>query len=465
MKKLFCFLIIFTVLFCAFNFSACSDKTPDAISSKYEDLAKSGEFTVDGGNAGDCAVFDFGKTVLINTVVLKEKGDNITSFRIYADDGEEPVYGNDFIGGYRYCAFAPVEVNKLRVEVLGADGEWKLSDIEAYLILTSADDFEVMSYIYADTAYTMTDGQAAIAACVTQFNVFGCTYFDEKGEIKWVDYEINGATVGGKEVFRGAVEKLRQVNPSAEIVASLLGNRDFGDGLTTTERHNAAMDVNADKLTANILALIKEFGLDGISFDYEYPEKSKDFNVFSDYIKDLDVALGEGKLLTAAISDWCIRAFGYSSEDLEPLDSIEVMAYDSFDERGNHSTFYKSCYEILKSLDKKGVDLSKVNLGLPFYSRPINGDSYWGSYKDVAEELSPYENTYVEAYTDLDGIKHPALANYYNGRQLVYDKTRYAMDCGAGGVMIWHFGCDSEDPELSLFSQIAAAISGRYTIG
>lgn len=464
MKKVLTFLIMVVLAFIATVFGACSDKTPDAISSRYKNLAEGGSFVSDEGGAGDSAVFDFGKKVLINTVVLKEKGSNVTSFEIYADGNETPVYGNDYVDGYRYCTFAPTETSKLTIKVLTSDGKWQFADLEAYLIIKEAEDFRVMSYIYADTAFTITQKQKEIAGCVTQFNVFGCTYFDAKGEIVFVDYDINGETYDGEQVLKGAVENLKEINPSASIVVTLLANRDFGDGMTTTERHNSAMDKYADKLTANILKLLDDFGFDGVSFDYEYPEKIKDFNVFADYIKKLDAALGKDRILTAAISDWCIRTFGYSVKDLEPLDSIEVMSYDMFDERGNHSTFYNSCYSILKNFEKKGIDLSKVNLGIPFYSRPVNEDTFWGNYYDVAAQLSPFENAVVQEYTDLDGVKHPALSNYYNGRQMVYDKTRYAIDCGAGGVMIWHFGCDSVDPELSLLNQINAAVKGTYTI-
>lgn len=464
MKKPLYIVIVAILLFTAAAACACSDKTPDAISSKYENLAADGSFTVDGGAAGDSAVFGFGKTVTFNTVVLKEKGDSVTSFRIYADDGEVPIYGNDFIGGYRFCSFAETKADKIRLEVLAADGEWKLEDVEAYLITGKAEDFAVMSYINADTAYLLSEDLLEAARVVTQFNVFGCAHFDAKGEIILVDYEINGEKVSGAEIMRGAVENIRKANPAATVVATVLGNKDFGDGLTTVGRHNEAMGNNSAALTANLLKFINEYGLDGVSFDYEYPEKKKDFDIFTDYLKELDKALGSGKLLTAAISDWCVRTFGYSAKDFEVLDSIELMAYDMFDERGNHSSFYGSCYSILKNMEKKGVDMSKVNLGLPFYSRPLNGDSFWGSYRDVADRLSPYENSIEQEYTNLDGVAKPATLNYYNGRQLIYDKTRFAIACGAGGVMIWHFGCDSFDAELSLFSQIDAAVNGEYII-
>ena len=51
---------------------------------------------------------------------------------------------------------------------------------------------------------------------------------------------------------------------------------------------------------------------------------------------------------------------------------------------------------------------------------------------------------------------------YYNGWQMVYDKTAYAIDVGLGGVMVWHYGYDlpSAD-ELSLFGAIRQALADR----
>lgn len=462
MKKFLSVVTLLITLFCAVALTACSgkDKTPDEITSNYENLADGGKFVINSGSGAGEAVFDFGKQVAINTVVLREKGSNITSFEIYADDGEEPVYGNDYIDGYRYCAFGTISVTKIRIKVNSCDGAWELNDIEAYNISKKEEGFEVMSYIYADTACLLTDAQAELAKKITQFNLFGCTYFDPYGKIFFKEYTIDGKSCSGEEVLRKAVENLRKANPAATLVITVLA----GGGTSVAETHNSAMGDNSETLTSSLIKLIEDFGLDGVSFDYEYPEKLKDFNTYSKYIKKLDSALPQGKLITAAISDWCIRLGGFSAKDLEPLDAIELMAYDSFDERGNHSTFYNSCYTILKNMEKKGVDMSKVNLGLPFYSRPVNKDAFWGAYSNVAEKLSPYENTVIETYVNTSGTQCPATANYYNGRQMVYDKTRYAIDSGAGGVMIWYFGADSEIPEYSLFYQIDAAVNGEYII-
>ena len=459
MKKAVRFLAFVFVMVFSLTLCACSRAVPDVISSRYENLAAGGRLENSSGKAGDSAVFRFPSKTKINAVVLKEIGNSVTSFRIYADDGETPFYGNDYIGDYRYCAFATKEVSSLRIEVTGSDAEWELHSLEAYCVDNGADDFEVVSYINADTAYTLSSEYAATAAFVTQFNVFGGTYFDAQGKVHFADFEVNGVKIDGEVLFEQAINNIRILNPDAEIVFTLLGNRDFGDGMNTRERHNSAMGLFGETLTSNILSVISEFDLDGVSFDYEYPETEEDFGTFANYLTRLDNALGD-KLLTAAVADWCIGDNGFSIDNLRTLDELEIMAYDLFDERGNHATFL-SVYSVVQSLAGKGVDFCKVRLGLPFYSRPINGDTYWGLYRDVAERLAPYENAVYESYVNADGQFVSSVLNYYNGRQMIYDKTRYALDAGLGGVMVWHFGCDSPDPELSLFAQIGAALDGR----
>ena len=461
MKKILPIMMLICVVASVFALSACTGKTPKAITEAFEDLAEDGKFLSDSGNAGESAVYDFGKTVTFNTLVLKEKGENITSFRIYADDSDVAFYGNDYIEGLRYCAFETVTASSIRIEVLTADGEWKLKKPEAYLVSGSAEDFEIMAYISVDEAAALAGEKAEVAKKVTDFNLFNVVYFDKDGNLVFNELETDGGKISARGLLKTAVTAIKSLNPSATVVVMVLGNKDFGDGLTVPGRHNSAMGTNSDKLKTNLISFVDEYGLDGISFDYEYPESLKDYTIYKKFVKELKSALPEGKLLTAALAIWNIGVGKLTKRDLEAFDRIEIMSYDMFDERGNHAAFYTSAYEVVDKLIDKGLDLKKFNLGVPYYSRPVNADPYWGNYYDVADKLSPFENSYVEAYTDINGVSHPALLNYYNGRQMIYDKTAYAMDAGLGGIMIWHFGTDSFDPELSLTNTIAKAIAAR----
>ena len=441
---------------------ACSDKTPDPISDRYEDLAADGRFEVKKGGAGDEAVYDFGKTVRFNALRLSERKSAITKFEVFADDATTPFWGGDFVDGYRYGSFEAVSASKIRIKVYQCEDNWKLTSVEAYYADQGGASFEVMSYVTVDSAYRLEDKWKTNAAVMDEFNVIGNLYFDRNGALHYQDYLFDGKSVDGKTVLKGAIAKLKSFNPEARITLTVLGNRDFtSDGLTVEERHNEAMGDHADTLTKNLLALLRETGATGISFDYEYPHNLKSFRIFAEYLKSLDAALPEGVMLSAAVSLWCIRPLHLTAKRLSVLDRIELMAYDMFDDRGNHATFYDTCYETVKELGRRGVDLSKVRLGLPFYSRPVNHDEFWGSYGNIAEQLPRFDNTIREAYETINGVQKPATDQYYNGRQMIYDKTAFAVDAGLRGVMIWHFVCDSSDPSLALTSQIAAAIEAR----
>ena len=66
--------------------------------------------------------------------------------------------------------------------------------------------------------------------------------------------------------------------------------------------------------------------------------------------------------------------------------------------------------------------------------------------------------------TDLDGNSGSA-PNYFNDRQMIYDKTSYAIDMGLGGMMIWHMACDdTQNLEKSLTGAMKQAIEDRNAL-
>ncbi len=125
LKKFIIVCSLIAVMLCVslFTLAGCSDSTPDAIKDNFTNLADGGSFDKTSGGQGDSVVFDFGKEVTLNTLVLKEKSGTVTSFRLYADDSDEAFYGNDFIDGYRYCSFDEITLSSVRIEVLQCDGE------------------------------------------------------------------------------------------------------------------------------------------------------------------------------------------------------------------------------------------------------------------------------------------------------------------------------------------------------
>lgn len=463
MKKLVILLIICCLFICPIiAMSGCSgmSSTPSEISKNYENVAKGYGVDAKKGGAGDTATFTFKSEKTFNSIVLKESGNNITDYELYADG--EMFYKSDFIGKYKYSSHKTITANSVTLKVVACDKEWSIKGFEAYNVTkTAKDDFGVMSYLLVDRAYALTQESAELMSHTTQFNLFGSLYLDKDGHLHFQDYFIDGVSVEGRKVLAGAVENVRKYNPKAEIVFTILGNLDItGDGLNTQGRHSKAMGGNSKTLINECLEVLQEYGLDGISFDYEYPHTIKAHNIYGKFLEKLKKAMPEGKKLSAAFSLWNLTVTGcFPLSKLKYLDSIEMMTYDGFDERGNHASFYQMCANAMSKLKCKGIDMSKVHLGLPFYSRPADRAAYWGDYAGASQKLGIWGNSIVEDI-NVDGKVYQQLC-YYNGRQMIYDKTCYALDIGVGGVMIWHFSCDTTDEELSLYGAIGEAIAAR----
>lgn len=460
MKKRFnVFVSVLMTLAFAAVIVAAATYSPES-DSENKIIQPEGSLNKTSGQAGDTLSFAFTSEASVNTVELKEVGGAITRFEISTFEGET-VYVSDYVGEYRYCSFPAVTTKGLNLKITEADDDFEIESMQAkYVYRTVSDDFKVTAYVTADSACKLDDSWKENAETITQFNVIGCLYFDIDGNIVFDGYDEAGFE-DGKQVFEKALSNLKKLSPEAEIVATILGNRDLtGDGITESEdRYNVVIgNENRAAFITEVVDFVNEYDLDGVSFDYEYPYTPLSYKNYNAFLQELKQALGD-KQLSAALSIWNIGLLKILPETLEILDRVELMSYDSFDERGNHSTFLTAYSDVTNAI-QRGADAKTLNLGLPYYSRPVNKDAYWGSYKDVADKLGYGDNLITETYS-VDGTTYITQPNYYNGIQMIYDKTCYALDSGLGGVMIWHFACDSTDPGLSLTAAIQRAIDSR----
>lgn len=438
MKKMVFLALAACLALVLFTFSSCSspDPTFDEIRSNYADLAAKAKVR----ETENGAVIDFGRVVTLNRLVLRENFPSVTSFTLSVDGSSSPFYGNDFIGGYRYCAFPSVTTDKV---LISADCELPLSitSVEAYYIPFSRAPFSVTSYITAKTAFSLKSAELPSDT----FDIIYAAYLDKDGNTVLPDYYIDGERIEGETVLGACVANLRAVNPSARVLVTVLGDRDFdGDGLTTSQRCSSAFS-QKEKTASSLLSLLSEYGADGISFDYEYPATQDDYAIFCDFCACLGERMPAGKLLSTAVSAWSVDEKRFSARSLSPFDRIVLMAYDEKNDSGCHSTFY-TAYSQLRRLKEKGVPLNKILLGIPLYSKPVDGTSFVSPYSDYADSLPFFSNT---AFADCDG---QTKACYFNGRQLVSDKTSFAKDIGLCGVAAWHYSLDSTDPALSLLA-------------
>ncbi len=445
--------------------SACTVKVEnDSINSFsiMNDAVIKGELNGDTSTAPHYIEIQFPETRSFDTVVLENDNHQITEFSVSVKDENgnyQEVYVQDSVGDYRYCEIGEHTSDSLKISIKSAnEHQFKLKNIDVLNVSNNKnEDFRVTSYIVCPTYYANGITEQEKLKSITDVILFGIARFDENGEIYLQDSDINGQLVSGDEIFKKIISDLKAVNPDIKIHCNALGP-DGADADNKEELHSQAFIENAEKLSTNIIDLLVAYDFDGFFFDYEYPYKAKSRRDFSKFIVKLDESMGD-YVLGASLSEWNCSL---SKAAIKALDRVEIMAYDAMNEFGLHSDFGTKGGALSALIfEKKGYDLSKCDLGLPFYGRTHGGDEAWPSYAQIANDLenNTYKNVIQKSY--LTG-ETSEITTSFNGVQMIKDKTAFANDYGLGGVMVWHYSCDVPyESDMSLFKAIQTALSSR----
>ncbi len=209
------------------------------------------------------------------------------------------------------------------------------------------------------------------------------------------------------------------------------------------EEYKAAFESGV--LETNIRTLLETHQLDGVSFDYEFPDTAEDYENFSRFVVSLKRVLGEDYTLGCAMN---ASHAEYSPEAMQAMDMIELMSYDYYDENGDHTTYVQTEGHVNTMLEK-GYPPEKINLGLPFYARPSDNSAYWYDWCD-----------YYNKVGDSRRYHCPETGKrfYFHDESLVYEKTMLAIHKKLGGMMVWHYTADApSDSGHALFSAIRQA--------
>ena len=463
------------LVFFLLSFSACAVKVKNSDFFLDYSLKQSAVFRDSDGNEvkpkfsgkdGDYIDITFSEPVNVNTLVLYEKGDNITAFEIFVNrNGSfESIYKQDKVGEFRYCAFNPEMTTALRLQIQKTrDGSFSLNDIDVLNAVHTRTSFGVTAYAVTDTILSPDSIDPTHLQVISDFILFGAVTFDETGKLSYNEFTLDGKTISGQEALKIAIDNIRAVESSSEpaIYINLLGPD--GDVDTKEEKHNQVFEEHADTLIAEIQNLLNTFDVDGVAFDYEYPYKNSGWKAYSKFLVALDKAIPDKKI-SISLAPWG----GKLTDDAKAaVDNYEWMSYDLFDDDGYHAPFSVAT-DTADFLNSNGYDLEKSALGLPFYGRPTDKSEIWTNYYECAERLGKYGNldTAPLKTTLLEGGETTeetvTTPRYLNSYQMVFDKAAFAYDYGFSGMMVWHYACDAKaDTGLSLFEAIAEAILSR----
>lgn len=304
-----------------------------------------------------------------------------------------------------------------------------------------AKDFRVTAYvrgafIQSDEALHPEDFDI-----ITDVILFECASFNNKGEI-----------VYDKDMLEVALENLRTAigDRDVDITLNLLGPGSVTDSTvwedqmeSQSDEHNKAF--KSGVLEENIVRILDEYNFDGVHFDYEYPLSKKAWKIYNSFLVSLDEKLGE-RTLGVAFVDWNMN---YTRKAANAVDYFELMTYDYVDSDGKHAT-YDDTVAIIEGMKLKAIYPHKVNIGLPFYSRPEDMSAYWYGYSEC------YENIDADGWYHCDEINKDF---WFNTPSVIEKKTVYAVNNGYGGVMFWHYTCDlPSSQEGSLIRAIGDAV-------
>lgn len=309
------------------------------------------------------------------------------------------------------------------------------------------DSFKVTTYIRGDAImYWGGELYEEDFDIVTDAIIFECATFNNKGEVEYDEAKMEAvlskvrSAIGNRDVHL----TLNLIGPWGETESTVYEEQMEAQ----SDEHNKAFESGV--LEDNIIAVLEKYDFDGVHFDYEYPLSLKAWHYYNKFLVSLDKKLGDDYTLGVACNAWNIK---FTNAAIEAVDTFELMTYDFVDEQGKHAT-YEDTIEQVQQFGLKGVPLYKVNVGVPFYSRPTDLSAYWYGYNGCYEKLTQ------------DGWYHCDDTNkdfWFNTPDVIAEKTEYCIKNGLGGVMIWHYNCDLPSThEDSLLRAIGETVDNYY---
>ena len=261
----------------------------------------------------------------------------------------------------------------------------------------------------------------------------------------------DGEVVWDAKDARDGIVSIRKSNPELKIVLSVGG---WGaDGFSQAARTKEGRE----RFAASALAIVKEYGLDGIDIDWEYPGSgtagisfsSADKENFTLLMRDVRQAVGKDKLLTIATA---ATGLYYDFRAIEPyVDYVNIMAYDMEEAPFHHAALHCSdmteewsCEKAVAGHIAGGFPVQRLVLGIPFYGHGTNEAPESLDYRHIISIDSLYSRwDSVAQVPYLVNSKGTVVVNYENAQSIEL-KCRFLHRQGMLGAMYWDYDGDDE---------------------
>jgi chitinase len=345
----------------------------------------------------------------------------------------------------------------------------------AFETLESSALFSVASVGYLpDWEYSSTLISKMDWSALTQVNYFSTTANSSTGKIN---------TTSTDEFHVSRLDSTVAAAHAHGVKVSLVIG---GAGLDSYFPTIAASGTKRTAFASSIKSFASAHHLNGVDLDWEplNPTNTQVTN-YGLLIHQLRVTNPNLKL-SAAVNpeklpngqDYSHPRYVLNTQAIKDLNQIGVMAYDL--DYAYHSSWTRSTQDLngwATYLSNNGVSKTKLLFGLPFYGRA--GTSWSNSaavgYGDIIDRykaqhggVGPSTSADNLAVSFPDQFGGQTVQWYFNGKNTITAKTNYAIDHGAGGVMIWdlgqdHFTSTGNYDSYSLLPAVKAAIKAHTT--
>lgn len=399
-----------------------------------------------GERRGSYVQFYFADGIEFNTVVLNETGMSVSAFAIeISNDGTHftSVYTQDRMQRSRLCALERTKAKYVRITINESEASPRINNISIYN--TKSEDTQGFSlvanadfreYMIKTALLKKENPQPGIEdvdrifdsqkyAFYDRVTIDGAIGFDRDGRLKVYADSVEDDT----KLFEETLNLFKSVTgENVRIALKIKPTYDLSS--------SAASSGNAlDKLADEINSYVEKYGFAGVDIDCtDYDSKSacKEYcriitslaQRFADSDKKVFLTATQGQLK-------------YLSDVADTVDGLNLKAFGKVDQNGDGAAFYASCVQAVEMCVKYDFDLGKINLGAPLYGFQSEGMQETYGFDETVGDYYFSDNVY-ECLRDGEIVSDVR----FNGPQLLYDKTCYAIYKGLGGMTLYDINDD-----------------------
>lgn len=415
-----------------------------------------------GERRGSYLQFYFESGIEFNTVVINETGMSVSAFEIYvSEDGShyEKVYEQDRIQRGRLCALTEsIGAKYVHIRIKDSDASPRINDVSIYNAERGAENFSVNARLSFDDimrgADAWSDGSSQLSAeeaasllDIEKLNAFDRVIIDARATWKGDGIVIDGRVADNvtdmsftMRNFRYALDLLRQSLTDTQIILSFKAYDD------------ASLDQGAAAVAENIAKFIADCGLDGAEIDVTSASDGECVK-YAQVVKALAELLGKQTYVSLAATTGQVK---YFSNAAESLSALNVAGFTGLDQNGDSAGFFASCVQTAYMCIDYGFAAEKINIGAPLFGTYSQNPDERYPYSAVVGDYDRYDNVFECVWGDerVSDIR-------FNGTQLLYDKTCYAVCKGLGGITLWGAECDRKGiGEDTLSYAVFSALDG-----